>query len=164
MASGDTLCVFLPQDNLPPATNYATVDLRNGHLVLDFDAATEEAAYFAGVLPRNYVGGGLTVSVRWMATTAITGAVTWGGSIERNHEAGDDLDADSFAAEQTANEAAPATSGILQYTNLTFTAGVNMDSLAVGESFRLKLARKVLDAGDTMAGDAEVVGVEIKET
>ena len=36
-ASGDTLAAFGVAANQPPATNYAAVSVRNGHLVLAFD-------------------------------------------------------------------------------------------------------------------------------
>jgi len=55
-----------------------------------------------------------------------------------------------------------ATSGIVVITNITFTDGADMDSVAVGELYRIKITRDV--ANDTAAGDAELLGVEIKET
>ena len=39
-----------------------------------------------------------------------------------------------------------------------------MDSIAVGEVFRLAVTREVADAQDSLVGDAEIVGIEIKET
>jgi hypothetical protein len=57
-------------DNEPPASNYATLDTRNGHPVLDFDATTGEAAIFTFILPRSYNGGGLTVELGRSPTTA----------------------------------------------------------------------------------------------
>lgn len=164
MASGDTLATFTALAGIPPASNYATQDLRNVHPVLDFDTTTEESIYFEGVLPRNYSGGGLTAYVHWMASTATSGGVVWGGSIERHDASSLDLDADSFATEQTGTGTAPGTSGMILVTSITFSSGANMDSLAVGESFRLKIARKVSDGSDTMAGDAELFKIEIKET
>lgn len=163
MASGDTLCVFLALDAVPATTNYATQDLRNLHPVLDFDASTEESVYFEDVLPRHYGGSGLSVNVTWMATSATTATVVWGSSIERQ-DSGTDLDADSFATEQTTATATSGTSGAPNTTTVTHSSGANMDSLAAGEPFRLKIARKVNDASDTMTGDAELFKIEIKET
>lgn len=164
MASGQTLVALTAMDGVGPAANFATIDTRNAHPVLDFDATTEESAYFGFILPSEYAGGGLTVRVHWMASTATSNAVTWGGSLERHAEGGDDLDADSFATEQTANEATNGTSGIVTVTPITFTTGANMDSLAASEGGRLKIARKVADGGDTMTGDAELLKIEIRET
>lgn len=164
MASGDTLVLLTALHNEPPATAYATFDTRNGHPVLDFDAAADEDAIFTSVLPRHYAGGGLTVSLRWAATSATSGNCKWNVQIERLEDEGTDMDADSFAAAQTVTAAAPATSGAVQYSDVTFTAGAQMDSLAAGEMFRLKVTRDANDAGDTMTGDAELVSVEIRET
>lgn len=161
MASGNTLCTFGPQANQPPATNFATFDLRNGIPVLDFDASTDEDAIFGDVLPRHYAGGGLTVTIHWTATSATTGNVKWNAQVERMNT---DLDADSFAAAQTTTTATNGTSGIIATTAITFTDGAQMDSVAVGEAFRLKVTRDANDAGDTMTGDAELHRVEIKET
>ena len=44
MASGDTLTIFTPLHNEPPSSNPATLDIRNQHPVLDFDATTNEDA------------------------------------------------------------------------------------------------------------------------
>lgn len=164
MASGDTLAVMTPLHGAPPAANYAQLDTRNAHPVAAFDAATEEALYFGGVLPRHYAGGGLTLSLHWMGATATSGNVLWGASLERLYAAGDDIDSDSFAAEQTATGAANGTSGKLTVTTIAFTAGAQMDSIAVGEAFRLKIARKAADGSDTMTGDAQLLRIEIKET
>src|SRR3990167_5271782 len=164
MASGNTLLTIHPQAAEPPAANYATFDTRNGILVLDFDGTTEETVIFRGVLPSHYAGGGLTIDLYWMATSATSGDVVWGGSIERAQEGGTDQDADSFAAEQTATSTANGTSGIKTKTTLTFTSGAVMDSLAAGEPFRLKIARKAADAADTMTGDAEWCEAHIKES
>jgi len=165
MASGDTLAIFSPQANEPPTSAYATFDVRNGILVLDFDGATSESAVFRGILPGNYAGGGLTLLIYWMATSATTGDVVWGGSIERAQDGGTDQDSDSFATEQlSAAVTTNGTSGIKNKSTITFSSGANMDSLAAGEPFRIKIARKPADAGDTMTGDAEFTEAVLKET
>jgi hypothetical protein len=181
MASGDTLVVFTPHSNEPPAANYASVDLRNVHLVLDFNDATAQSAVFSSILPRNYAGGGVTVTIVWMGGSAglllaagqpvrdvitplATGSVKWNAAFERHQAGTDDLDTDSFATAQTAAGAAPTTDGSTQYTSIAFTSGAQMDSLAVGESFRLKITRDAGDGTDTMTGDAELLCVELRET
>lgn len=162
MATGDTLCVFVPQGAEFPASNYATLDTRNNHPCLDFDTTTGETAYWSDVLPRNYAGGGITAYVHWAATSATTGTAGFLAAFERVGTA-QDVDADSFAADQTITAATVSgTSGILIITNVAVTNGANMDSIAVGELFRFRLTRDV--ANDTAAGDVEVYAVELKET
>lgn len=167
MASGNTLVALFPQDNEPPATVYATFDTRNAHPVLDFDdAAATESAVFTCILPRNYAGGGITVHLHWAATTAVTGNVIWQTSFERIGQASQDIDADGFATAVTWAAVAPdaTLSGNVKITNQAHTDGAQIDSIAVGESFRIKIERLGSNASDTMAGDAELVCVELKET
>lgn len=161
MAAGDTLIILGPYHNEPPATAYATLDTRNLHAVLDYDNTTDEAAVFSAVLPRSYAGGGLTVYLHWMATTAITGNVVWTAEIERCNT---DLDADSFAAAQSVTDTCNGTSGIIEVASIAFTDGAQMDSLAAGEVFRIKVSRDADNGADTLVGDAELVAVEIRET
>ena len=163
MASGDTLLAFFPSDNEPPTTNYATFDTRNSHPTLDFDTTTQETAIFTGIVPRNYAAGGITCYLHWAASTATSGTIGWDVSFERIGAAQQDIDADGFASAQTVTAATvDGTSGNVTITNVAVTNGANMDSIAVGELFRLRIRRDV--ANDTAAGDAELVGVELKET
>lgn len=163
MASGDSLVIFHPFDNEPPSSNYAQADLRNAHPILAFDDTTAWAAIFTGLLPRNYAGGGITVYVHSMAASAITGTHGWTVEIERMDDGGTDFDSDSFASAQTITAATvPGTSGESMVQNVAISSGANMDSLAAGEMFRLRLKRDV--ANDTAVGNAQVLGVEIKET
>lgn len=164
MASGATLYVWTAHANEPPAANFAVCDSRNSHFVLAFDAATAQSAVFRGVLPRNYAGGGVTVRLGWMAASAIVGAVKWNAALERHQDTTDDLDSDSFATAQTTTAIPPATSGAVQYTDIAFTNGAQMDLLAIGESFRLKITRDAADAADTMAGNAQLLTIELRET
>jgi hypothetical protein len=163
LSSGNTLLVFKPQDNEPPSSNYATLDLRNGHLVLDFDTTTGEAAIFTGVMPRHYAGGGVTVYIHYAMTSATTGTCGWLVAFERIGDGQQDIDSDGFASDQTVTAVTvPGTSGNVGIVNVAVTDGANIDSIAVGEAFRLRVRRDV--ANDTAAGDAELVAVELKET
>lgn len=166
MASGATLLVFTTAANQPPAAAYATPDLRNGLLVLDFDPAVDESAIVVGILPRVYGGGGITVYLHWMATTAVAGSCRWQVAFERHQPGTDDSDADSFAAPQSAGGVAPAVSGAELVTAIPFTDGAQLDGLLAGERFRLKVTRDAdgTSGTDDMAGDAELVAIELKET
>ena len=163
MASGDTLIVFTAANNTPPTTNFATVDLRNQHLVLDFDDTTNESAVFTGVMPRHYGGGGVTVYLHYAMTTATSGDIDWDAAFERIGDQQQDIDTDGFAAVNSVdNTTVPATSGNVDIVSIAFTDGTDMDSVAVGESFRLKVTRDAVS--DTATDDAELLMVELKET
>lgn len=164
MASGDTLFTLHPSQNQPPTSNYATVDTRNGHLVLDFDATTQETAIFPFVMPRHYGGGGITVYVHYAASSATTGTIGFDVTFERVGDGQQDTDSDGFATAQTITAATvPGTSGNVDIINVAITAGAaGTDSIAAGEYGRLRIRRDV--ANDTATGDAELFGVEVKET
>ena len=163
MASGDTLIIFTPYQNEPPAANFATLDLRNLHPVLDFDATTSESAVFRAVMPRSYAGGGITVYIHYALTSATTGTIDWDVAWERIGDQQLDIDGDSFAAVNSVdNTTVPGTAGLVDIVTITFTDGADMDSVAVGELFRLKIARD--STNDDATGDGELLALEIKET
>jgi hypothetical protein len=149
---------FTPRDNQPPASNFATLDTRNSISVLEFDAATEESAVFVSVIPENAnLTSGLLVRIWWCGDTATSGNVRWAASFERG---GTDLDSDSFDTATEVTSAANGTSGIETVAEITCTA---IDSLAAGDRYRLRIARKAADAtNDTMTGDAQIVAVEVR--
>lgn len=163
MASGDTLLIFTPLQNEPPASNFATIDTRNQHPVLDFDATTNESAVFSAVMPRNYASGGVTVYIHYAMTSAEANTVDWDVAFERIGDQQLDIDGDDFAAVNSVdNTTVPGTTGLVDIVNVTFTDGADMDSVAVGEGFRLKITRDA--ASDDATGDAELLFGEVKET
>lgn len=163
MASGDTLCIFTPLHNEPPASNPATLDTRNQHPVLDFDATTNESAVFSAVMPRHYGGGGITVYLHYAMSSAEADTVDWDVAFERIGDQQQDIDGDGFAAVNSVDDTTvPGTTGLVDIANVAFTDGADMDSVAVGESFRVKVTRDAVS--DDAAGDAELVKVELKET
>ena len=163
MAIGDTLCRFTPLHNEPPSSNSATIDLRNQHPVLDFNDTTNESAVFSDVMPRNYGGNGLTVYLHYAMSSAVSGTVDWDVSFERIGDQQQDIDSDDFAAANSVDDTTvPGTSGLVDIVNITFTNGADMDSIAVGEGFRIKTTRDATN--DDASGDAELLFVEIKET
>ena len=163
MASGDTLLIFTALHNEPPATNYATLDLRNVHPVLDFDPTTNESAVFTGVMPQHYGGGGVTVLLHYSMTSAVADTVHWDVAFELIGDGDLDIDGDDFAAVNSVDDTTvPATSGHVDVVSVAFTDGADMDSVAAGDLFRIKVTRDA--ASDDAAGDAELHAVEIRET
>lgn len=162
MASGDTLCVFLPLAAELPASNNAVHATRNLHRILNFADGTALSAMWTGILPRHYSGGGITVYVHW-SSGAISGTVGWTVEFERVGDGAQDVDSDGFASAQTITAVSvPGTSGLVDITNVAVSNGANMDSIAVGEKFRLRLTRDT--ANDTSTGVAQLHAIELKET
>ena len=164
MASEDTLLTFHPYNNEPPTANYATLDLRNNHPVLDFDEDADESAVFSAIIPRNYGGGGITVYIHWSADGVTINDVIWDVSLERIGDGQQDVDSDGFAAVNSVTDTAPGTDGDVTIANVAFTDGADMDSVAVGEKFRLKITRDADNGSDDLDADAELHAIEIRET
>jgi hypothetical protein len=162
VASGDTLLEFGPLSAELPATLYATFGSRNNHPTLEFDPATLWNAFWSAVLPHNYSAvTGLTVDVYWISTS-ITGNCIWLGAFEYM-DAADDLTTDTFAATQTVTTAAPGTTGNPATSTLVFT-NAQIDGLIAGGPFRFRLQRDAANGSDTMANNAQVLLVVIRET
>ena len=152
-----TYTVFTPNQNQPPATDFATLDTRNSILVLDFDDGDTESAIFVGVIPEAAsLGSGLKIRLHWAATDATSGDCVWDVSLERMNT---DIDSDSFDTIASATAAANGTSGILTVTEITLTT---IDSVTAGDGYRLKVTRDATNGSDTMSGDAELVVVEVR--
>jgi hypothetical protein len=152
---------FKPYDSEPPASNYPQIDTRNNHPILAFDQTTVETVYFTGVLPNTYTGNGLTVDLDWCAVPT-SGNVGWNVAIEAI--SGQDIDSDGFASDNAvAGVAVNGTSGIKSRSTVAITNGANMDSLAAGQPFRLRVKRDT-STGSNAAGDAQLLAVHIRET
>lgn len=161
MAANETLATWEAAGGTPPASAAATLDTRNGHVVLDFDADSNESSYFSAVLPKHYAGGSVVCKLHWMATSATSGNVRWSAAFERLEAGGPDLDSNGFQTAVEATAAANGTSGKLTVTALTLTA---LDGAVAGDAFRIVVTRVANDGtSDTMTGDAELVQVELVE-
>jgi hypothetical protein len=172
MASGDTLFVLTAADfNEPPSSNFATFDTRNGRNCLDFDADTDEEAIRTLIMPQNYANTTGITAVLWMGSTTdqTSGTVAWEILLERVIEDSSDLDADSFATSAAGNrftQTAPAGASQIASDSKTIAKGAVMDSVVAGDMFRIKIRRDAdgTSQTDSMTGDAELYGIEIRET
>jgi len=171
MASGNTLLVFTARDGVPTATSGAVHAILAGAAspaegipYLSFDSAADESADFVGVLPRHYAGGGLTLTLHW-ASGATTGATVWNAAFRRIADDAEDINTTAHSYDYNAVTATTATAaGEVDYAAITFTDGADMDSLAVGELFVLRIKRDADNGSDDMTGDAYLIAIEIKET
>jgi hypothetical protein len=165
MASGDTLLIFTPASNEPPDSSYATFDVRgSGHPVIDFDESADESAVFTGVMPDHYDGGGVTVYLTGSWTSDTNGAHTtqMEVSFERIGDAQQDVDTDGFASARDVTLTVDSTSGKTDVASVVFSDGAQIDNVAAGELFRLKV---ICDTSDSdHSGDFELHSVKLTET
>lgn len=155
---------FTPDDAAAVASNFAAYRVRQGTNFpvpgLDFDAATDEDAYFY-FTATGYGSGNLTVTVQWYADSASSGDVIWGAQlacITPNTDT-QDIETDALATANTATDTHLGTTGQrLHSVDITVS---NLDSIAAGDYVVLRLYRDANAAGDTMTGDATVVGVNV---
>lgn len=166
MASGDTLFMLEPKNNDPPAAAYATLDMRNNHPVLDFDGSTDEEAVFPILIPGAYAGGGITIYIHFMMTSATSGTIRFQAAFERCGDGGTDLDSDSFAAFQSGGEAVPGTSGQVGVVSIAFADGAEIDSITTRDAGRLKIRRDAdgTTGTDDVITDLELFRIEGRET
>lgn len=151
---------FRPFQQEPPASDYAWLDTRNNHPFLTFEDAEHQYVMFTGRLSDGYGGNGLDV------TLYITSTVTSGEHrFEVSFEAlsGLDIDSDSFASAKTVDITVNGTNGVLSSGTISFSNS-EIDSLAAGGLFRLKVLRDGDHANDDAAGNAQLHLVHIGET
>lgn len=160
MASGDVVGIL--GDIVQPSTLFAPFDVRVGGStpaenvpVYKFDDAT---AWYIDIYGRlhGYAGGGLTVSFDWMAASATSNSVVFGAAFRRIEDDAEDLDASHTYDFNHVTDACANLSGEVSRAAITFTHGADMDSLANGEAFILRLYRNAADGSDNMSGNAQI--------
>jgi hypothetical protein len=127
---------------------------------LFFDAAAVESAYwlFRAV---SYGSGNLTVGIDWYADTATSGDVIWGcqiGAITPDADT-QDVETKTLATANTVTDTHLGTTG--QRLHRAVVTVSNLDSLAANDDVMLRLYRDAAAGGDTMTGDAAVIGVTV---
>lgn len=129
---------------------------RGTHAVLGYNDTTVQGLPWQSAVPQIYDGGNLTLTIYWVALTAVVGNVVWAAAIERLN-AGQSILTDGFAALQTAAaSAAPGVLGNIASITIPFT-NAQADAIAAGDPFRLFIQRTASAGGDTMIGDAQLV-------
>lgn len=168
MASGDPV-VFI-DEIIPPATLMAQLASRAGGstpaeqvLLWGFDAATiwylDLHCHLEG-----YAGGGITLTLDWLAASATSGVTRWGAAFRRIEDDAEDLDAAHTYDYNDVDDTAASASGERSRATITFTDGADMDSVADGEPFILRIRRNASHANDSMSGNAQLLTIRGLET
>lgn len=163
MPSDDVLARWQAADGAPPTANFAPLIRRNNHYFANFPATGTTSLDFSDML-RGYSGSGITVRIGWTPDTATTGNAVWQAAFERHQDDVDDLDGDSFASGKAVTSSAPSGAGREVYDEIAFSDGAEIDSIANGEDFRLRISRLGDNGSDNMSGYAQLKSVEIRET
>lgn len=158
MASGAVMPLSGP---IPPATSAADLSSFDGGStpaeqipVWLFDASGAEYLDFRGRL-ENYGGGGLTLRIPWSADATGSVTVQWEAAFRRVADDAEDLDASHTYDFNVSSVTVATVAGEVDYATVTFSDGTDMDSLADGEVFILRVRRNPAGT-DTMSGDAEL--------
>lgn len=173
MASGNTLLLLTPAASTPPGTVYATLGVIVGasspteaFQTLEFDDTTVEYADFHGLqMPSSYAGGGVTLTFQ-SAAAANTNTYVLSAAFRKIDDDAEDLDTTAFTYDynNTGAITAPSVVGETTEDTLTFTDGADMDSVAAGNFFSLRVRRVPTDGSDTLTGDVRILSIAIKET
>lgn len=149
---------------IQPATTFAREDVRPGAStpaenfpVYLFNATTDDHLDFYCRLFVNYTGGGLSVALPWAADSATSGNCVWAAAIRAMVDDTDDMDVSHTYDYNSITVAAASAAGEIVYDPITFSSGADMDSLAAGEYFVLRVKRDADNASDTMTGDAYII-------
>lgn len=118
------------------------------------DAASAYMDFYGRL--QGYGGGGLTLKFAW-SSPATSNSAVWQAAIRRIADDAEDLDttAETYAF-NTVTATAPSVAGEVSYDSITFTDGADMDSVADGEYFILRILRDPANASDNLANTANL--------
>lgn len=132
------------------------------HVGLTFPDGSTKTAEWQLFMPRQYAGGTVTFRLFWSGQLTTTNDVVWQLQTHRLQDNGEALDDTFDGTSTTATDDANTVSLAIRYTDITRTQA-QMNSLAAGDFFKLRIQRLGSDAADTMTDDAWLFGVEISE-
>lgn len=127
-----------------------------------FDAASTEAVMWVVPYLQAYGSGNITAKLLWYGDTATSGDVVWGVQVAALTPETDsqDIEADAWATQQTVTDSHLGTTAQRVHTaSVTIS---NLDSVASGDYFAIRVDRIGGNGSDTMAGDAQLVGVVLE--
>jgi hypothetical protein len=165
MASGDTIAVVpAPAGFQAPASDplaQLVCDPSAGIAVsLLFPYTSPASAAFNLLVPRQYGGGGLTVTVAWYSPVA-SGNVKWAASVARLAAGTVLSSAPPWGVEQSAYSNVGFSPRGLVYTTISFSAA-QLAGIQRGELFLLRIRRDNTVSGNA-TNDANLIELLVKE-
>jgi len=165
-SGGGSTNVWIPASAwIPRTTTGAGIDSREQSTnrintdELLFDAGTDEFAQAMIVMPNNWNAGTVTAKFHWTASTG-SGDVVWG--LQGRAYANDDALDQAMGTAQTATDTLTATNDVdISPATSAITLG---GTAASGNPVIFQVYRDADAAGDTLAADARLLGVEISYT
>lgn len=153
-----TLRQWTAIDNQPPVSNFAVFDTINAVALLSYVDGTDTSGIFVGNIPEAAdLSNGISVIIKWV-DSATSGAVVWVSAFEAGATA---INSDSFASGISATTSTSGTAWTPNTTTINHSSS-EIDGLAAGDLFRLKLTRDADNGSDTLSVSAGVVSVEIR--
>lgn len=169
MATGDIVAKI--EEVLQPVSGSAEIGVFQvttptpdvGLRCIDFSSSANESIIYKCRMLKVYSGSiGVKVRIEWVGN-ATSGSVEWEVSFLRLNEDAD-LDTKTFAAVQTVTTATDTGSANkVNISEITFTDGSQMDSVAAGDLFLLSILRDQT-IGSDMAVDARLLSISVVET
>lgn len=153
-----------------PAANPPQRTARNEHTVLAFDSTASESAVFESHGTDYWNAGAQSFTVEvWVTSTATSGAFVFQAELEAIGDGtylapAHDIDADGFDSPVlSASTTINATSGVPTLCYITIPFADQDDLVGTTQPFRLRISRLPANAGDTMAADAQVLRVVLRQ-
>lgn len=146
------------------STTFPEVKLAGNIYTLACDATSSEGFMFVVPHLGTLAASSMTVLIDWYADTATSNAVVWDAAALAYTVGTDSSDIEAKAFATAVPGSATTASGTAQVpvrTTITLTTGAQQDSAVTGDYFALRIRRLPADGGDTMAGDAQVIGVQL---
>jgi len=143
----------LPSSNAPAAAAISGTNVLQG--VMDFaDGATDLTMQRTLRLPSDWTGN-VDINFKWLSATT-SGDVIWG--VATACVADGETNDPSF---NSYSDVTDTTKGTTNQTNDAAISSITVTGCAAGELMHVKVARRLSQAGDTMAGTARLIGVEL---
>ena len=157
MATGTSLLILSAAHALPAST--AAPGIINNAEVRVFDGGSNETAVFEAILPQSYNGGGIDVIAHLaMASGETTGDVDIDVAFAKVTNA-----TDSYGSTQSNDgTAVPGTAQDTFKVTVPNTDGAQIDSIATGDLFRVKVTRDA--ASDVNNGEMHLLALALRES